>query len=202
MTAWSALKKRPISRTGVAAPPHPGPLPLGGGEGVGSGITFIAQHGRRLRTTPRADNLRCRATNPRSNLPSLSRDLTVAATPNGAGLSPTANRVAARACCFVRVPMASRLLARHVGRAGTYVESRQEWAKGNRSSCRHHYRAVQLITQRRTLHRPRRRPAGRCTARVSALRPIAPRFPAFLSHQGAQLCGFSGFSTRAVSLER
>jgi hypothetical protein len=61
---------------------------------------------------------------------------------------------------------------------------------------------MQLTIQRRTFHRPRRRPAGRCTARVSALRPIAPRFPAFLSHQGAQLRGFSGFSTRVISLNR
>ncbi len=114
------------------------------------------------------------------------------------GHSPTANPVVARADCLVLVPMASELLARHLGSAGTYVERRQEWAKGNRSSCRHHYQNVQLITQRRMLQRPRRRPAGRCTARVSALRPMAPRFPAFLSHQGALLCGFRGFSTRAV----
>jgi len=63
---------------------------------------------------------------------------------------------------------------------------------------------MQPITQSRTSrlsHRARRRRAGRCTARVSALRPTASRFPAFLIHPGAPLSGFAGFSTRAVSLE-
>ena len=83
------------------------------------------------------------------------------------------------------------------------MERRQEWAKGNRSSCRHHHRAVQPMIQNRKSRskRLRLRPAGQCTARVGALRPTASRYPAFLSHPNAPLSGFTGFSTRAVSRE-
>jgi len=63
---------------------------------------------------------------------------------------------------------------------------------------------MQLLNQSRTSRlagRARRRAAGRCTARVGVLRPTASRYPTFLSHSVAPLCGFTGFSTRAVSRE-
>jgi len=47
-----------------------------------------------------------------------------------------------------------------------------------------------------------RRPAGACTRRVTALRPVAMNFPTFLTHPEAPPRGFSGFAVRSSTLRR
>jgi len=58
-----------------------------------------------------------------------------------------------------------------------------------------------IIHKTRARRRPQRRFAGGCTVLVNVLRPVAPRFPAFLNHPDAPPRGFIGFSMRAAQIE-